>query len=144
MPALSRAAFFCALALSATAAFAMPAGKATRVAFKNDAPEATVKGRVKGATAVDFVFPAKSGETLTVSLKSEQSGLCFSVLSPQGAQLTFRATEYRGVAPLDGDYKVSVEQPRVEGALPPPGGAFTLTVGHEARTVEEPAEVPQR
>ena len=143
MPAPSRAALFCALALSATAAFATPAGKATRVAFKNDAPEATVKGRVKGAGAADFVFPAKTGETLTVSLKSEQSGLGFSLRSPQGAELTFQATEYRGVAPLDGDYKISVQQQRVEGAPPPPGGAFTLTVGHAARAVDEPAEAPQ-
>ena len=143
MPALSRAVLFCGLALCASAAFAASSGKSTRVAFKTDAAEATVKGRVKGATAADYVFPAKNGETLTVSLKSEQSGLSFTLLAPQGAQMTSLATEYRGVAPADGDYKISVQQPRVEGAPPPSGGAFTLTIGHEARTVVEPAEAPQ-
>ncbi|HYA80380.1 MAG TPA: hypothetical protein VED87_05575 [Methylocystis sp.] len=142
MPALSRAAFSCALALSVTVAFAAPSGKATRVAFKSDAPEAAVKGRVKGAAAADYVFPAKNGETLTVNLKTEQSGLSFTLLSPQGAQMTSQATEYRGVAPVDGDYKISVQQPRVEGAPAPTGGAFTLTIGHEARTVADPAEAP--
>jgi len=141
MFAIPRAAVVCALALFATAVLAAPA-KSVRVAFKPDAHEATVKGQLKGAAVVDYLFAAKTGETISISLKSDQSALGFSLASPIDHQMTFQATEFRGVAPADGDYKVSVLLLRSE-AQRNTAAAYTLTIGHETVAPLEPAETPQ-
>jgi len=132
----------CAAALLASAAavsLAEAAPRTVRLAFKNGAAEAMAKGSLKGPAAVDYVFPAKTGETVDIILKSDQPSLGFTLTAPQDHELTFQASEFRGVAPLDGDYRITLRFLHSE-AQHSPAGTYTLSVSHATR--EPPAEEP--
>jgi len=125
------------IALTAGHAFAQPATRGVRLTFKDGANEAAASGSLKGAATARYVFSAKTGETITVTLKSAQPELGFSLLAPEDHELTFQAQEYKGVAPLDGDYAVSLQFLHADSKSNP-AAPYTLTVRHE--TIEAPEQ----
>lgn len=135
MITISRACAAAVFACAATATLGAP--RALRVSFRNGATEATLKGDLRGFAVAEYVFPAKTGETVAINLKSTQPSLCFTLTAPQNHELTFQANEFKGVAPLDGDYKVNVMLLRKE-AQQNASAAYTLTISHAM--VEPPAE----
>lgn len=137
MITISRICAAAAIAFAAPPALAKPGARTIHVPFKNGATEATVKGGLKGSAVINYVFSARTGETVTISLKTEQPSLGFVLTAPQDHELTFHASEFKGVAPLDGDYKVSVLFLRSD-AKRNPVATYTLTISH--MTPEPPAE----
>jgi hypothetical protein len=124
-----------ALALTAVGVKADP--RKVQVSFERGAAETTVKGSLKGPGGVSYVFRAKTGETVEISLKSDQPRLGFILTAPQAHELTYQADIFRGVAPLDGDYKVTLHFLRSE-ANRNPTAAYALKISHAM--VEPPAD----
>jgi hypothetical protein len=124
-----------ALAITAVGVRAEP--RNVQVSFERGAAETTVKGSLKGPAGVSYVFRAKTGETVEISLKSDQPRLGFILTAPQAHELTYQADIFRGVAPLDGDYKVTLRFLRSE-AKRNPTADYALTISHAM--IEPPAE----
>jgi hypothetical protein len=141
MPASLRA-FLAGLCVIVTTS-ALAGSKLVRIAFKSGASEASVSGQIKGRAGVEYVFSATAGETIALNLKSETPGLGFTLQAPPDHELTYQATEFRGVAPTDGDYRVTLRVLAKDGAAAASAAAYTLQVTHEQRQTEEPVEAPK-
>ena len=83
-----------------------------RVSFKAGASSATLKGSIKGDEAVDYRLGAKAGQTMSVTLKTNNGANSFNVLPPGSeAAIAIGASlgnAWTGTLPVDGDYTVRV------------------------------------
>jgi Bacterial SH3 domain len=128
------------LALAPGLAFAQSEPLAQRVAF--NAGRAAIKGHIKGREFVDYVFPAGAGESLKVSLKTNNDGNYFNLLAPGETDVAFFVGQnnvgqaYEGVAPTSGDYKARVYLVR-SAARRGEAANYTLTIALGAASVTD-------
>ena len=99
------------LALMPALASAQSENRAQRVAFKDG--QVTIKGRIRGYEYVDYVFSAGAGESLKVSLKTNQPSNYFNLLAPGETDTAFfvgssSGDSYEGIAPTSGDFTAHV------------------------------------
>lgn len=99
------------LSLHSVAVFAADI-RQERVHFKAGASSATITGAIKGNQTIDYVLGAKAGQTMSVSLKTNNGANSFNVLPPGSeAAIAIGANldnAWSGSLPVDGDYTVRV------------------------------------
>ncbi|MGB7922405.1 MAG: hypothetical protein WCF57_04095 [Pyrinomonadaceae bacterium] len=102
------------------AALAQGGGKAepSRIEFKRGRKSATVTGRIRGDVQAEYVFAARQGQRVKISLTSiPVKSAILTLSSADGVDYKFKASAYgwTGVAPVTGDYLLFVtkssEQP---------------------------------
>jgi hypothetical protein len=82
------------------------------VHFKKGASQASIKGHIKGRETIDYVLRARAGQTMTVNLKTSNSGAYFNVLPPGSNEAIFigqiAGSQFEGKLSKDGDYTIRV------------------------------------
>jgi hypothetical protein len=106
------------------------------IRFKKGASSATVKGRIMGYQAVDYVLGARAGQTMSVSLKTN-SGANYFIVLPPGSDAAIASGEtlgnkWSGTLPADGEYKIRVYLMR-SAARRNETANYTLSVGITGR-----------
>ena len=100
--------------------------------FAKNASSATVKGAIQGDQTIDYKLGAKSGQKMSVTLKSANSGLAFNVLPPGSRDVALDGAiglqTWDGALPTDGAYTVRVYLPR-SAARRGERASYALTVG---------------
>ncbi|MFO1153147.1 MAG: hypothetical protein U1E42_05710 [Rhodospirillales bacterium] len=108
------------LALTLTAVLATQPGslfaepiRQERVHFKAGASSATIEGRIKGDEVVDYVLGAREGQSMNISMATDNTANYFNILAPgQNEEAMFigstSGNQFEGVLPATGDYKVRV------------------------------------
>ena len=106
-----------------------------RVSFHAGASSATIKGSIKGYETIDYVLGAKAGQTMSVTLKTNNGANYFNVLAPGSdaaiAIGTNLGNAWTGTLPVDGDYRIRVFLMR-SAARRNEVAAYTLAVGINA------------
>ncbi|MBN9015807.1 MAG: SH3 domain-containing protein [Rhizobiales bacterium] len=99
-----------ALAPSLAAAGEQPAR--SRIQFAPGTNAAMVKGRVVGYQVRDYVVGARAGQTMTVTLSTNNRSATFNVMPPFGDEAVFigsvSGTRFSGRLDRGGDYVISV------------------------------------
>jgi len=105
------------LALTAALFVATPALaddiRTERVHFNKGANSATVEGSIKGYETVDYVLGAHKGQSMNVSMATDNTANYFNIIAPGKADEAMfigstTGTQYEGTLPASGDYKVRV------------------------------------
>lgn len=101
------------LLCAVTPVFAQGGGKAEplRIEFKRGAKSATVKGRVRNDEQAEYIFAARKGQRIVISLSTTPTqSACFSLLGGDGEDLKFmhRCDALSDVAPETRDYLIYV------------------------------------
>jgi hypothetical protein len=104
--------------------------KAERVKFQKGTSSATVKGIIYGYDFKDYLIKANADQTMSLTLKSNNSFNYFVVFSPEeGADnLANESTEWTGNLPLTGDYKIRVFLMRAEARRKGASASFNLKI----------------
>ncbi|NOT54452.1 MAG: hypothetical protein HOP18_07595 [Deltaproteobacteria bacterium] len=106
-----------------------------RVQFASGKSSSTMKGTLKGDEIRDYVLGAKAGQTMRVTLKTNNGANYFNVLPPGSEAALFvgssAGNEWTGTLPADGDYKVRVYLMR-SAARRNETAKYTLAVGISA------------
>jgi hypothetical protein len=84
-----------------------------RVHFKHGATSAVVEDSIKGYQTVDYVLGAKQGQTMNVSMATDNGANYFNILAPGENEVamfngSISGNQYEGTLPAHGDYKVRV------------------------------------
>jgi len=84
-----------------------------RVQFAKGASSAVVNGTIKGAQIVDYVLRASQGQSMNVSMATDNGANYFNILAPGETEVAFfngsvGENQYEGTLPATGDYKVRV------------------------------------
>jgi hypothetical protein len=102
-----------------------------RVQFPKGATSATLKGRLKGYSDVDYLVRAGAGQTITVSLKRSNLSNYFNVLPPGSKDVAMNVTQttedFTRMLPTDGDYTIRVYLVRAAARRNEPTN-YTLTI----------------
>ena len=83
-----------------------------RVRFAKGATSATVSGTVKGYAYKDYIFTAKEGQQVTITLDSKYPNPEMVVRDPNGENLPSGGINWNGDLPATGNYTVRVLLPR--------------------------------
>ena len=138
-------AIFFFLLVSSLHAFAKDEIRTERVQFKKGADGATIKNTIRGYESVDYLLGAKAGQTMRVTLKTNNGANYFNVLPPgSNAAIAIGANlgnEWTGTLPVDGDYTVRVYLMR-SAARRNETANYTLSVGITGRADAKVAETP--
>jgi len=107
-----------------------------RVKFKAGTSSAELTGSLKGDQIVDYVLGARAGQTMSVTLKTNNGANYFNVLPPGseaaiaiGANL---GNQWTGTLPVDGDYRIRIFLMR-SAARRNETAKYTLSVGITGR-----------
>lgn len=80
------------------------------VRFHAGASAAEIKGSIKGYEAVDYLLGAKAGQTMHVSMKTDNAASYFNVLPPHSdaaiANGSTVGNDWTGALPVDGEYTI--------------------------------------
>jgi len=121
--------------LSPSSATAEDTRKET-VQFKSGASSATLQGSVKGYETIDYVLGARGGQTMSVSMKTDNGANYFNVLPPKSeAAIAIGSTignDWTGTLPVDGEYTIRVYLMR-SAARREEKASYTLSVGITGR-----------
>lgn len=84
-----------------------------RVQFAKGASSAVVKGTIKGSQTVDYVLHAAQGQSMNVSMATDNGANYFNILAPGETDVAFfngsvSDNQYEGTLPATGDYKIRV------------------------------------
>ncbi len=114
-----------------TAAFAQRGGKAEplRIEIRRGATSAKVKNKIRGDEQAEYVFAARKGQRIKISLFSApaQSAVFELRRAPEAdSQIEYSGRNWSGVAPETGDYFVNVI--RQKGAAAASRYTLTLTI----------------
>lgn len=127
--------FFLLLASSSNV-FANDEIRTERVQFKKGTDGATIKNSIKGYEIIDYLLGAKAGQTMRVTLKTNNGANYFNVLPPgSNAAIAIGANlgnEWTGTLTVDGDYTVRVYLMR-SAARRKETANYTLSVGITGR-----------
>lgn len=87
--------------------------RAQRVQFAQGATSAVVEGSIKGYEIRDYVLGAKEGQSMNVSMATDNSANYFNILAPGESEVaifngSMAQNQYEGILPASGDYKVRV------------------------------------
>ena len=139
------AAIFFFLLVSSSHVFAKDEIRTERVQFKKGADGATIKNTIKGYESVDYLLGAKAGQTMRVTLKTNNGANYFNVLPPgSNAAIAIGANlgnEWTGTLPVDGDYTVRIYLMR-SAARRNETANYTLSVGITGRADAKVAGTP--
>jgi hypothetical protein len=139
------AAIFFFLLVSSSHVFAKDEIRTKRVQFKKGADGATIENRIKGYESVDYLLGAKAGQTMRVTLKTNNGANYFNVLPPgSNAAIAIGANlgnEWTGTLPVDGDYTVRIYLMR-SAARRNETANYTLSVGITGRADAKVAGTP--
>ena len=139
------AAIFFLLLVSSSHGFATDEIRTERVQFKKGADGATIKGGIKGYQFVDYLLGARAGQTMHVTLQTNNGANYFNVLPPgSNAAIAIGANlgnEWTGTLPVDGDYTVRVYLMR-SAARRNETANYTLSVSITGRADAKVAETP--
>ena len=140
-----RAAAIIALLVVPGAMLIAQVARQERVAFKAGTSSATIKGSIKGDETVDYVLGARRGQTMSVTLKTNNASSHFNVLPP-GSEAAIAigssvGNQWTGPLPADGDYRIRVYLMR-NAARRNEQAAYTLSVGITGRPDAKVAGTP--
>lgn len=84
-----------------------------RVKFQKGASSAVVEGSIKGYEVVDYVLGARNGQSMNVSMATNNGANYFIILAPgENAVAMFNGSvsqnQYEGILPKSGDYKIRI------------------------------------
>jgi hypothetical protein len=84
-----------------------------RVHFARGANSATVEGTIKGYESADYVLGARKGQSMNVSMATNNGANYFNILAPGENEVAMfngsvSENQYEGVLPESGDYKIRV------------------------------------
>ncbi len=84
-----------------------------RVHFAKGANSATIEGRIQGRMDIDYVLGAKQGQSMNVSLSTDNGANYFNIIAPgKENEAMFvgssSGNQFEGTLPASGDYKVRV------------------------------------
>ncbi|EGV17627.1 hypothetical protein [Thiocapsa marina] len=101
------------VALLVSAAAAADDTRTERVQFKKGATSATVEDTIKGYQSVDYVLGARAGQSMNVSMATDNSANYFNILAPgKNDEAMFigstSGNQFEGILPANGDYKIRV------------------------------------
>lgn len=101
------------VALLVSAAVAADDTRTERVQFKKGATSATVEDTIKGYQSVDYVLGARAGQSMNVSMATDNSANYFNILAPgKNDEAMFigstSGNQFEGILPANGDYKIRV------------------------------------
>ena len=99
--------------LLASAAAAADDIRTERVHFKKGASSATVQGSIKGYQVVDYVLGARQGQSMNVSMATNNTSNYFNILAPgKNDEAMFVGStsgdQFEDTLPASGDYKIRV------------------------------------
>lgn len=107
-----------------------------RIHFARGESSATVRGVVRGYDSVDYVVSGRAGQTMSVSLRTQNRSAYFNVLPARGEEAIFNGSingsQYNGRLRDNGDYRIRVYLMR-NAARRGEVAAFNLTVGISGR-----------
>jgi hypothetical protein len=109
---ITRAAVAATLACTASLVLADDI-RTERVQFHKGASSATVEGSIKGYEGVDYVLGAKAGQSMNVSMATDNGANYFNIIAPgkQDEAMFIGSTsgnQFEGTLPASGDYEVRV------------------------------------
>ncbi len=101
------------IALMASPVIARDEIRTENVHFKPGASSATIKGKIKGYEAVDYVLEASKGQQMNVSMATNNGANYFNILAPgENAVAMFigstSGNQFEGTLPKSGAYKIRV------------------------------------
>lgn len=86
-----------------------------RVHFAPGATGAVIAGSIEGRESLDYLVGARAGQTLAVTMESDNTAAYFNVIPPDAENVAVYAghtgpelNRYRGTLDLDGDWKLRV------------------------------------
>jgi hypothetical protein len=84
-----------------------------RVQFHKGANSTTVHGTIKGYESVDYVLGARKGQSMNVSMATDNGANYFNIIEPGKADEAMfvgstSGNQFEGTLPANGDYKVRV------------------------------------
>ena len=84
-----------------------------RVHFERGANSAIVEGSIRGNEIVDYVLGARKGQSMNVSMATNNGANYFNILAPGENEValfngSMSQNQYEGVLPESGDYKIRV------------------------------------
>ncbi|NEV64625.1 DNA breaking-rejoining protein [Thiorhodococcus minor] len=84
-----------------------------RVHFKKGASSATVEDSIKGYQGVDYVLGARKGQSMNVSMATNNTANYFNILAPGKTDEAMfigstSGNQFEGTLPASGDYKIRV------------------------------------
>jgi hypothetical protein len=96
-----------------TPVFAQGGGKAEplRIEIKRGATSTKVKGKIRGDVQAEYVFAARKGQQVKITLTSEPAlSSFFELRSADGVdyKLEYNGRDWNGLAPATGDYFINV------------------------------------
>lgn len=100
--------------LLSTTLSAAPDGRMVQtVSFSKEGKSATLIGRIKGYDYIDYLVPARAGQTLKVSLKGSHRANYFNLLPPNSSDVAMVSGEWshnqaNSLLPDDGIYTIRV------------------------------------
>jgi hypothetical protein len=82
-----------------------------RVQFHKGASSATVEGQIKGRETVDYVLGARQGQSMNVSMATDNGSSYFNIIPPGKADEaifvgSMSGNQFEGTLPASGDYKI--------------------------------------
>ncbi|MGH9901188.1 MAG: hypothetical protein ACRD68_05030 [Pyrinomonadaceae bacterium] len=86
-------------------------GVSRRVRFPRGRSSVTIKGAVVRGTADDYLLGARSGQKMTVRIKSVEGNAVFNIyrVTEEGdSVIVAESTNWNGALPEDGDYRIEV------------------------------------
>jgi hypothetical protein len=107
------------LSLMVFAVLATPATQASddirseRVQFERGKSSAVIEGSITGYESVDYVLGAGKGQYMNINMATDNSANYFNILAPGENETAMfigstSGTQYEGILPASGDYKVRV------------------------------------
>ena len=84
-----------------------------RVQFHKGASSATVEGHIKGRESIDYVLGAREGQSMNVSMATDNASSYFNIIPPGKADEaifvgSMSGNQFEGSLPVSGDYKIRV------------------------------------
>jgi hypothetical protein len=84
-----------------------------RVQFAKGATSATVEGTIKGYETVDYLLRAAQGQSMNVSMATDNTASYFNILAPGETEVAFfngsmSENQFEGQLPATGDYRIRV------------------------------------
>lgn len=138
----------CLVSLLSSSSFAETPIQVKPVHFTKETSSATMQGSIKGYQIIDYKLNARSGQSMEVSLKTNNNANYFNVLPPGSEIALFvgstSGNQWKGTLPADGDYVVRVYLMR-SAARRNEQAQYTLKVGvlgHSAQAPSTDAKVP--
>jgi len=101
------------VALTAGLAVAASGIRTERVHFKAGASSAVIEGTIKGDDTVDYVLGARQGQSMNVSMTTNNGANYFNIIAPGETDVAMfngstADNQFEGVLPASGDYKIRV------------------------------------